>query len=96
MSRLPRRFVRLLMLACYSASAGCGGNQSALEPAGPGAARIGDLWWLMLFVCAAVFALVMLMLLWALVRRRRPAIDATSGTARHDPLRERRMAQVLF
>jgi cytochrome c oxidase subunit II len=95
MSRLPRHASRVLMLACCCASAGCGGNQSALDPAGPGAARIGEIWWLMLFVCTAVFALVMLMLLWALARRSRPMIDPTSGTAYRDSSRERRLAQVV-
>ena len=55
--------IRMLTLACLLLPAGCGGTQSALGPAGPGAARIGDIWWLMLAVCAAVFGLVMLVLL---------------------------------
>jgi cytochrome c oxidase subunit II len=91
MRRLPRPFVRLLPLATCSLAAACGGNQSALDPAGPGAARIGDIWWLMLFVCAAVFGLVMLMLLWAIAHRR-PRIEATSGAARPDPRRDQIMA----
>jgi hypothetical protein len=49
MSSLPRRAFRVLMQACCALSAGCGGNQSALDPVGPGAARI-DLWWLMLLL----------------------------------------------
>ena len=95
MSGLSRQIARLLTLACCAAMAGCGGNQSALDPAGPGAERIGDIWWLMLFVCAAVFALVMLALLWAIARRRRPRVDATSGTAHLEAPRERRMAQLV-
>jgi cytochrome c oxidase subunit 2 len=95
MSWPPRQPVLALTLASCWAGAGCSGNQSALDPAGPGAARIDDIWWLMLFVCAAVFALVMLALLWAIARRHRPTIDATSGTASRDPRRERRIAQVV-
>jgi cytochrome c oxidase subunit II len=95
MSGPPRHASGVLMLTCCCATAGCAGDQSVLDPAGPGAARIGELWWLMLFVCATVFALVMLMLLWAVARRRRPAHDPTSETAHIDPLRERRMAQVV-
>jgi cytochrome c oxidase subunit 2 len=83
------------MLACCSLSAGCGGNQSALDPAGPGAAGIGAIWWLMLLVCAAVWAVVMAALLWAIARRGRPPVERTSGTAYRDPRRERRMAQVV-
>ena len=81
MSRVPRRAFCMLMLAFCSLSAGCGGNQSALDPAGPGAARIGELWWLMLLVCAAVWAAVMAALLWAIARRRPPPVDGTSGMA---------------
>jgi hypothetical protein len=44
MSRPPRRIGRTLALAGCLVAAGCGGTQSALDPAGPGAARIGDLW----------------------------------------------------
>ncbi len=51
---------------------GLSGNrlQSVLDPAGPQAARIADLWWLMLAVCAAVFLAVMVALLLAIFRRR--------------------------
>jgi cytochrome c oxidase subunit 2 len=95
MSRPPRRIGRALALAGCLVAAGCGGNQSALDPAGPGAARIGELWWLMLAVCAAVLALVTLMLLWALARRGRPPGASASGLVQPDPRRERRMGQVV-
>jgi cytochrome c oxidase subunit II len=95
MSRLPRPLVQLLPLVGYSLLSGCGGNQSALDPAGPGAARIGDIWWLMLFVCAAVFGLVMLMLLWAITHSGRRTVEATSEAARPDPRRDRIMARVV-
>jgi cytochrome c oxidase subunit II len=44
--------------------------QSALHPAGPGAASITDLWWLMFWTCTVVYALVMAALALALRRRR--------------------------
>jgi cytochrome c oxidase subunit II len=94
-SRLALRMIRMLILACLLLPAGCGGTQSALDPAGPGAARIGDIWWLMLFVCTAVFVAVIGTLLWAISRRRRPTLDGLSGAVRPDPQRERRMAQVV-
>jgi cytochrome c oxidase subunit 2 len=53
--------------------------QSALHPAGPGAASISDLWWLMFWTCAAVYVLT-LGALWLAVRRRgkrRPPPDRT-------------------
>ncbi|MDQ3821117.1 MAG: cytochrome C oxidase subunit II, partial [Acidobacteriota bacterium] len=51
--------------------AGCrGGIQSAIDPAGPQANRISKLWWLMFYVCSAVFVLVILATLAAVVRSR--------------------------
>jgi cytochrome c oxidase subunit II len=95
MSGPPRSALRLLIPAGCLLSAGCSGIQSALDPAGPGAARIGDIWWLMLFIGAAVWAAVMAALLWALVRDRRPPIDRASATIGPDPRRERRIARVV-
>jgi cytochrome c oxidase subunit II len=92
--RSSRSFVRLLPLASCWLSSACGGNQSALDPAGPGAARIGDIWWLMLFVCAAVFGAVMLMLLRAIAHRR-PSVEPTSAAARPDLRRERTMTRAV-
>jgi cytochrome c oxidase subunit 2 len=47
--------------------------QSALEAAGPQAARIASLWWFMFWVFAAVFVIVIGTMLWALLRRGGPA-----------------------
>jgi cytochrome c oxidase subunit 2 len=87
--------MRTLTFVCLLLLAGCGGIQSTLEPAGPGAARIGDIWWLMLIVCTAVFGLVMLILAWAIARRRRPSLDPVSASVRPNPQRDRRMGQVV-
>jgi cytochrome c oxidase subunit 2 len=43
--------------------------QSALHPAGPGAASISDLWWLMFWTCTVVYLLVMTALVVAIRRR---------------------------
>jgi cytochrome c oxidase subunit II len=48
--------------------------QSALHPAGPGAATISDLWWLMFWTCTVVYVLVMTALVVA-VRRRHAESD---------------------
>jgi cytochrome c oxidase subunit 2 len=50
---------------------GCDGIQSALRPAGPQAARIAALWWVMLGVGAAVLAAVVATMLWAVLRPAR-------------------------
>jgi cytochrome c oxidase subunit 2 len=48
--------------------------QSILQPAGPQAGRIEDLWWLMLWVLTAVYALVMIALLAGIARRKREVV----------------------
>ena len=86
---------RMRLLACMLLLAGCGGIQSALDPAGPGAASIGSIWWLMLSVCAAVYVAVMAMLLGAIARRRRRGLEPGSALVPPEPRRERRMGQVV-
>lgn len=49
--------------------AGCGGPLSTLDPAGPSAAAIAQLWWLMLTGAVVLFGWVMVLMLWAFVRR---------------------------
>ena len=46
---------------------------SVLDAAGPQAARLASLWWLMLWVCAVVLVLVLAALLFAVARGRRHA-----------------------
>jgi cytochrome c oxidase subunit 2 len=52
--------------------------QSTLDPAGPQAAHIGQLWWLMLWVTTIVSAVVMGVLTWAVIRGRRNAEHAAA------------------
>jgi cytochrome c oxidase subunit 2 len=59
----------------------CSGQQSALDVRGPAAARIADLWWLMLGVATAVYLVVVALLILLLLRRRRgEAAPEASGT----------------
>jgi cytochrome c oxidase subunit 2 len=51
--------------------AGCAGDQSALDPAGPQAGRIGGLWWSYFTVCAVVYVIVVGMIVGAIVRKAR-------------------------
>jgi cytochrome c oxidase subunit II len=74
-------------------AAGADFAQSALDPAGPQAARIGHLWWLLLWVTTAVFLLVLAALAAALVSRRRGPGDRAAHTApivHPEPAGERR------
>jgi cytochrome c oxidase subunit 2 len=74
-------------------------SQSALDPAGPQAARIINLWWLMFYVTGAVFVVVMGFLVVSLFRSRRTASGVETGDApntRPDPGTERRMSHVVW
>ncbi|HEY9420346.1 MAG TPA: cytochrome c oxidase subunit II [Thermoanaerobaculia bacterium] len=69
------------------------GLHSVLSLIGPQAERIGDLWWLMFWVCAVVMALVTLGLLGAMIRsRRRKENEARQPIA---PESRRRMILVV-
>ena len=54
-------------------------QQSTLSPAGPGAAAIESMWWVLFWVCAVVFLLVMVALALAILRSRRAAAEGASG-----------------
>lgn len=56
------------------ALAGCTGALSTLDPAGPAAAAIAELWWVMLVGAVLIFALVMVLLAGAF--RQRPPAEA--------------------
>src|SRR5438067_9901005 len=69
---------------------GCAGRQSALHPAGPQASHISHLWWLMFWVCAGVFLVVVGLFLYAVLHPRRQ--DQPAAT----PETERRTARVVI
>ncbi len=64
----PLRIV--LLGATPLALAGCSGELSALDPAGPRAANLATLWWVMLIGSTVLFALVMVLLLLAYWRNQ--------------------------
>ncbi|MFL6195124.1 MAG: cytochrome c oxidase subunit II [Thermoanaerobaculia bacterium] len=57
------------------------GRHSAIDSAGPQAAHIEDLWWLMFWVCSAVFVAVMMAMGIAITRRRGGVGDAPESIA---------------
>ena len=65
--------------------AGCAGAPSLLDTRGPQAARIADLWWLMLGLATVVFVLVVGLLAVALFRRRadQPAVARGVPSEQH-------------
>lgn len=66
-------------------------EHSVLLPAGPQGAHIADLWWLMFWVCAAVFVAMMAALAWAVWRA--PRADARTAPAIPSAQSERRTAR---
>jgi len=69
---IPRLIATLAVALCVSS---CGGIQNAINPAGPNAANISRLWWLMFIVCSIVFVLVMIAVLLSLRKRTTEAAD---------------------
>jgi cytochrome c oxidase subunit II len=65
--------------ACSLAGLGVAGCTGALDAAGPAAARIATLWWVMFAIAAAVTVLVTLLLLHAVRVSRRREQDAGAG-----------------
>jgi cytochrome c oxidase subunit 2 len=91
-------FYCLLPTACCLLTlSGCRGAQSALDPAGPQAGRISHLWWLMFYVCLAVFLLVSLAVLAAVFRRRKGVENSSDAPdISPEPKREERMTRVVL
>jgi cytochrome c oxidase subunit 2 len=84
-----RRAALLSLLA--TALAGCQGWQSSLDPQGPKADAIADLFWIFTGVCALVWVLVMVFLIGALLRRHGERPDPLAT----DPMQERRFTIVV-
>jgi len=68
----------LLISACSSVAISPSNTPSTLNPQGPAAARLAELWWVMFWFGTAVFVLVVVLLFAALLRGRR-------GTNATDP-----------
>src|SRR5436305_10337248 len=77
--------------AALSLSA-CSPIQSALAPEGDTARSIYQLFWLFTAVCTAVWLTVMVLLVVAIARRRRPALDPVLEP---EPAQERRIGWIV-
>ena len=89
-----RLWVALLLVCCGS----CGGAsiQSSLEPSGPQAQKLSQLWWLMFYVCAAVFLLVLIAVLLTLRNRARESQPALPPQLTLPPAQEQRRRNVVI
>jgi cytochrome c oxidase subunit 2 len=74
--------------------ASCGGRQSALDAAGIQAERLQDLWWLFFYITAAVYVIVMAVLLVALFRNKK-VDERTPAEVEPDEARETRIGYVV-
>ena len=76
---LIRTYLLVLLLILPFLSS-CAGAQSSIDPAGPDAAHISTLLWLMVAISTAVFVMVMLSLAYAVFRGRHP--DTVANVAK--------------
>jgi len=74
--------------------ASCGGRQSALDAAGIQAERLQDLWWLFFYITAAVYLIVMAVLLIALFRNKK-VDERTPPEVEPDEARETRIGYIV-
>jgi cytochrome c oxidase subunit 2 len=75
--------------------AGCAGNHSALDPAGPQAGRISKLYWLYFGVCVFVWVAVAVVALVGTFRRRVKDHGEQLTVERTEPARERRLGIIV-
>jgi len=93
MRRTCQHLLALIVWLCLSS---CGGIQNAINPAGPNAQNISDLWWLMFIVCSIVFVLVMIALLLSLRNRTAEAPETLPPVVEPPQESERRRWQVVI
>src|SRR5690242_20729928 len=86
----------MLLLVALSSAACDNGIQSALNPAGPQANRLNDLWWLMFYVSSIVFVLVIIAMFVAVKKRSTDDAGATAPVLQTSAEQERRMRNVVL
>ena len=72
------RCLSSLLVAVPFLIAACGGNESAFDPKGPQAARIGSLWWYMFWTSAIVWMIVVIALFLAAWRGHKREVPEQS------------------
>jgi cytochrome c oxidase subunit 2 len=77
--------IRAILLAATGLASGmlsaCGGNQSAVSPAGVQSGYLDNLWWIFFYVTGSVYVIVMAVVLIAFVRRRKGTDGKTQTDA---------------
>ncbi len=77
-----RLTVTFAIVALASLLGGCSGPASMLEPRGPAAAQIANLWWIYLILGVLVWVIVSALILVALLRVRRPDPEPQASPSR--------------
>ena len=93
-ARRKNQIARWTLASASFLFASCGGRQSVVNAAGIQAERLESLWWLFLGITAAVYLIVMTVLLIAVFRRKR-AGSATPPDTDPDERRESRAGNVI-
>src|ERR1041385_5782891 len=87
---------RLSPLLLALATAACGDEiQSAVNPSGPPAYNLSHLWWVMFYVCALVYLIVMILLFYTLKRARASSQVPAAQILTPSAASERRMRNVV-
>ncbi len=72
MNSAGKRIATGVAVFCILTLAGCAGQQqSVVNPGGPGADRIADLWWFFFWLLTTIFIIVLALTLWTLTRPHR-------------------------
>ena len=91
---IRRILIVLVAVPCLSS---CGGGiQNAINPAGPQAANLSRLWWLMFIVCTVVFVLVMIVFLLSLRTRTKEPLSTIPPVLELSQEQERRFRNVVI
>jgi len=90
------RYIWLNLLPALAAflCASCRGSQSALDAAGVQSERLENLWWLFFYVCAAVYLIVMTVLLAAWYRAKKADAE-TAPEITPNAEREKRISNIV-
>jgi cytochrome c oxidase subunit 2 len=92
--RFQKLFFLLIPVLALFLLSGCRGSQSALDSAGVQAGRLENLWWLFFGVTAAVYVIVMAVVIIAFVRRKK-ADNETAPEIEPDAAREKRISNTV-
>ena len=87
--------LRGTVLLVLLSTAGCAGQQSALQPGGPEAAHLVQLFWIFTATCGGIWIMVIIGLCVAISRQSRDGDRSDQGPLALDPTREQKTAYIV-